>query len=272
MARRSLSIPAPTNDIPINSRRVLIALKNAVEALQATGGGGSSTVITTVGGGSSTGVTSHSSLGGLQGGNAAEQYHLTSTQHSALTGNGTTTLHRHDEDRARSNHTGTQGWSTVSKEGASLNDIPQRSHNLLANLAGSQDGYHLSQAHHASLTSGTKPNYVTGTWAPTFTSLTEVLGAGAVAYTGRYQKVGRVVTYLVSVTPSGGATTAATAGTTFFDLPFPAAVADTCIAGDMAAMTGLGTGVLDATTDQVYPPGWTASTAEIVISGRYEAE
>lgn len=71
---------------------------------------------------------SHNDLDNLQGGSTGQRYHLTSTQSSAiasfnatqwtdLTDSGENTLHYHDSDRARANHTGTQLLSTISDAG-----------------------------------------------------------------------------------------------------------------------------------------------------------
>jgi hypothetical protein len=57
--------------------------------------------------------TDHNSLGGLQGGQVSQYYHLTLAQHGELTGAGDTSLHYHSADRARANHTGTQSVATI---------------------------------------------------------------------------------------------------------------------------------------------------------------
>lgn len=56
---------------------------------------------------------SHNSLADRQGGTTDEYYHLTSTQHTDLTDSGDATIHYHASDRARANHTGVQGATTV---------------------------------------------------------------------------------------------------------------------------------------------------------------
>ena len=55
----------------------------------------------------------HNQTQGLQGGTSGEMYHLTSTQHSGIIGGTNTTLHYHDSDRERANHTGTQAYTTI---------------------------------------------------------------------------------------------------------------------------------------------------------------
>jgi hypothetical protein len=56
------------------------------------------------------GVDIHNDLGGLQGGTANEYYHLTSSQHTGLTGGSNTTLHSHDYDKYTS-------WSAKDHDG-----------------------------------------------------------------------------------------------------------------------------------------------------------
>lgn len=64
------------------------------------------------------GTTSHNALTGLQGGVAGQYYHLTSTQHSALTGGGNASAQHIHDDRY---FTETElGSTTASTEGASL--------------------------------------------------------------------------------------------------------------------------------------------------------
>ena len=55
----------------------------------------------------------HNNLQGLQGGTSGEQYHLTATQHNDIINGTNTTLHYHDSDRNRANHTGTQAHTTI---------------------------------------------------------------------------------------------------------------------------------------------------------------
>lgn len=59
----------------------------------------------------------HNNLQTIQGGTSGEFYHLTSAQHTDLTDAGDTTLHIHNADRARANHTGTQTLATISDAG-----------------------------------------------------------------------------------------------------------------------------------------------------------
>jgi hypothetical protein len=112
--------------------------------------------------------------------------------------------------------------------------------------------------------------YSTGTWVPAFTNLTEVPGSGTITKTGRYTVIGRIVNFQVSISTTGGATTAATAGNTYHDLPVNASHDDVCLVANRTTNIGLGTGAIDATNDRVYVPTWAATSHTIVISGRYE--
>ena len=62
----------------------------------------------------------HNALLNLQGGVATQYYHLTAAQHTGLIGGNNTTLHFHDADRNRANHTGTQAWSTIASTPTTL--------------------------------------------------------------------------------------------------------------------------------------------------------
>ena len=55
--------------------------------------------------------TNHAALGNL---NSTNYTHLTSTQATNLTNGGNATIHYHDSDRDRANHSGTQIASTIS--------------------------------------------------------------------------------------------------------------------------------------------------------------
>ena len=112
--------------------------------------------------------------------------------------------------------------------------------------------------------------YEEGTWTPTFSNLTVVLGAGSVAYTGRYTRIGRVVQCSWQIAPTGGATTASTANlTTITNLPFsitssgafPYPVSDNSV-------SNIGPGVFYSGT-LAYTPTWSARTGVMVGSGTF---
>lgn len=108
-----------------------------------------------------------------------------------------------------------------------------------------------------------------GTWTPTFTNLTVVLGAGSVAYAGRWQRVQRMVHFTITITPAGGATVASAAGSTYCDLPFVPAVPSCSQMSDVTTPAGIGTGVITTAT-RCYVPTQSATTDTLVISGAYE--
>lgn len=108
-----------------------------------------------------------------------------------------------------------------------------------------------------------------GSWTPTFTGLTVVLGGGSVAYAGRWQKVQRVVFFTVTITPSGGATVASVAGTTYHDLPFTPVTPGTSTMSDVTSLAGIGAGVI-LTSGRNYVPAKAATSDQLIISGSYE--
>ena len=193
--------------------------------------------------------------------------------------------------------TGSVPWYVINFAGSNITDIATRAHNDLQSVQGGTAGerYHLTAAQHAALTAGphnslsglqggaaTKyyhltdvehaalTNSTTGTWAPTFTNLTVVNGTGGATYAGRYQRIGSLVFYKISITCTGNATTASTAGTTYCTLPIGATYDDSVDTVNSTTKLGIGSGVLDATNDRCYPASWTATGNTITISGKYE--
>ena len=162
---------------------------------------------------------------------------------------------------------GALAWDLVDKAGSDLADLATRDHASLQNMQGGTTGerYHLTSTQSTALAGSTQ-----GTWTPTFTSLTEVLGGGTVVKAGRYSRIGRTVFWQVAITTTGGATHACTAGTTYHDLPVVAAQDDTSSASRATTLVGIGVGHLDSTNDRNYPPTWAATTNTIVLSGKYE--
>lgn len=111
-------------------------------------------------------------------------------------------------------------------------------------------------------------------WTPVFTGLTVVLGGGSVVYAGRFQRIGPKVFVTITITPSGGATTACAVGTTFVGLDgsntgLPdATMRSTCVAIDAVSNASLGIGLI-LTNGTLYPPGWAATSDQIVITGDF---
>lgn len=168
------------------------------------------------------------------------------------------------------NYVSTSGsvpWYIINFSGSNITDIVSRSHENLQGIQGGTAGehQHLTNAEHTALSGST-----TGTWTPTFNSLTEVLGGGTINKAGRYQRHGNVIFYQITIVCTGAATTACTAGTSYCDLPVGAGQDDVCLVGNRTTKVGIGTGVLDATNDRIYPTAWTATGNSIVITGKYE--
>lgn len=168
------------------------------------------------------------------------------------------------------NYVSTSGsvpWYIINFAGSNITDIALREHNNLQGLQGGAAGqmYHMTSDMHTAISNSTS-----GTWTPTFTSLTEVLGGGSVTKAGRYIRVGNIVSYTITITTTGGATTASTAGTTYCTLPVAASYDDTNTAANAISKLGIGTGWLDSTNDRCYPSSWTATSDTIIISGKYE--
>lgn len=162
---------------------------------------------------------------------------------------------------------GSVPWYIINFAGSKITDIADRSHNSLQGIQGGQAGeyYHITSAAKDALL-----NSVQGTWTPTFTNLTEVLGGGSVIKEGRYSRIGRTIFYTVTISTTGGATTASTAASTYCDLPVAAAYGDSCSTINSTTNLSVGNGVLDATNDRIYPASWTATSNTIIISGKAE--
>lgn len=168
------------------------------------------------------------------------------------------------------NYVSTSGsvpWYIINFAGSNITDIAQRDHNNLQGLQGGAAGqmYHMTSDMHTAVANSTS-----GTWTPAFTSLTEVLGGGSVTKSGRYKRIGNTVFYTITITTTGGATTASTAGTTYCDLPVAASYDDVCTVANGTTNVGVGTGTLNSTNDRCYPSTWAATSDTIIISGKYE--
>lgn len=199
--------------------------------------------------------------------------------------------------RAYISTSGSVPWYIINFAGSNITDIALRDHDQLQNVQGGTSGehnhltdaeltqiqdnfhnstvgiqggttneyYHLTSAEQTALLNSTQ-----GTWTPTFTNLTVVLGGGSVTYSGRYSRIGRTVFYTIKITTTGGATTASTAGTTYCTIPIAASEDDTVTTSNKTTLLGIGVGLLDSTNDRCYPSTWTATSNTIVISGKYE--
>jgi hypothetical protein len=106
-------------------------------------------------------------------------------------------------------------------------------------------------------------DYEEGTWTPTFTNLTVV---GTPTYTGKYTKVGRLVTFTLRIQSTTSTTSAA--GGTFFNQPFVQfSNRGTITAADGNATASYGVGLI-ADDGNCYLPTWSA-VADVIVSGFY---
>jgi hypothetical protein len=191
---------------------------------------------------------------------------------------------------------GTLPWQNLNFAGSSLADLETKNHDMLDNVQGGTTGeqYHLTAAQHAAITAGphndlsgiqggtateryhlsqSEYNAVassqSGTWVPVFTNLITTFNPN-ITFTGRYKKVGKIVTFVVQIICTGGAVATATAGSTYHNLPFPAAFDDNCTASNATTNIGVGVGSVNSTTDRCYVPSFNITDETITISGRYE--
>ena len=200
--------------------------------------------------------------------------------------------------RAYVSTSGSVPWYIINFAGSNITDIAVRDHDSLQGIQGGTAGehYHLTAAEHTALGTPAVHNSLTGlqggiateyyhlknseytaltgsiqgTWTPVFTNLTVVVGTGGATYAGRYSRLGRTVFYTVTITCTGTATTASTAGTTYCDLPVNPTQDDAVLIADKTTSLGLGTGYLDSTNNRCYPCSWVATGNTIIISGKYE--
>lgn len=103
-------------------------------------------------------------------------------------------------------------------------------------------------------------------WTPTFTSLTEVGGSATI--TGRYYRLSQHICFFrVTITPVTN--TSATAGTTYIS-NFPLSASADGICGSVAGVLGGTLGMVQATTNRIYVPGWSAVTVPVNVFGFVE--
>lgn len=104
-----------------------------------------------------------------------------------------------------------------------------------------------------------------GTWTPVATNLTT---SGSPTLNGTFVKEGKKVYCELVIVP--GTNTASTANSTYFTgLPFTAVKRSVCSAVT-STIISLGNGLVDSVTNRVYPPSWSASTDNILITFSYE--
>lgn len=103
-------------------------------------------------------------------------------------------------------------------------------------------------------------------WTPTFQNLTVT---GSPTITGKYFRVSEYLKYFtITIDPSTD--TSSTAGTTYCD-NFPLTIANdgACLA--IGGVLGLNSGIVDASTNRIYPPSWSGVTVPVTIVGLAEA-
>ena len=105
--------------------------------------------------------------------------------------------------------------------------------------------------------------YEEGTWTPTFTNLTVV---GTPTYTGKYTRIGRMVSFTLRIQST--TSTSSSAGATYFNQPiaqFSNRGTLTAANGNATASYGVG---LIANDGNCYLPTWVA-IADVSVSGFY---
>lgn len=107
-------------------------------------------------------------------------------------------------------------------------------------------------------------------WTPSPTGMTVINGTGGVTYSGTWDRKGNLVTGTIKVTPTGTATSAATANTTYFafDSAMPSCtVVGTCEAVD-DSVASYGVGAV-FTNNRIYMPTWAAVNKPVYVGFRY---
>lgn len=109
-----------------------------------------------------------------------------------------------------------------------------------------------------------KASVVTSTWTPVAVNLTTV---GTVTLAGNYTMLEDLVFFEISITTSGGGTSASTAGVTTLTLPSTAdrKCAAVCVRDDVV---DLGAALVD-TSGVIYLPTWVAMSTGVRVSGFY---
>ena len=103
-------------------------------------------------------------------------------------------------------------------------------------------------------------------WVPTYTSLTVV---GSVTHSGIFYRISNNLMYFAAtITPTGGGTSASTAGTTYINNWPNTIIRDSVIsAGNSDANTGLGNGIALSSNNRIYTPAWSAVNQVITVCG-----
>ncbi|MCE7073691.1 hypothetical protein LZG74_25500 [Dyadobacter sp. CY327] len=106
------------------------------------------------------------------------------------------------------------------------------------------------------------------TWTPNFINLTQTAPP---KITGRFYQLSRTIAYYaITITPTPGNSTSASAGTTYVDnfpLKAQADGANLIVSGLLGGQPGM----FEAQTNRIYPTGWSAVTVPLTIVGLVEA-
>ena len=117
------------------------------------------------------------------------------------------------------------------------------------------------------------PLYTESTWTPVWTGATVVAGAGAVVYTGRYMRIGRMVFFTCLATVSVDATLETTIYITHFTLPVAPAFDGVGVASKATGASihvGVGNAHISLASGSCWVPTMAAYNGNLVISGQYE--
>lgn len=112
--------------------------------------------------------------------------------------------------------------------------------------------------------------YEEGTWTVTRTGFVEVLGTGSITNTGRYTRVGRVVTVNITMVCAGGATLAAgTGGVASVNLPSTAGIVSSGIWVNYSTLATSGNVFVQVNGNLYIVTSWIAASASWVIEATY---
>ena len=117
----------------------------------------------------------------------------------------------------------------------------------------------------------TGPPTASGTWTPTLNNFTIVNGTGSVTATGTYVKIGHLVWATCQISPSGTATSACVAGTSFVSglpyLPATTSAGSFVLGGETSG--GQAVFYSNSGNGDIAPTAWSAVNVAIYITGVY---
>lgn len=95
-------------------------------------------------------------------------------------------------------------------------------------------------------------------FTPVFTNLASV---GTPTITGRYYKIGPLYYITIKIVPA--TSTTSTAGSTYCNMPIIALLDGVCFA--VSGLLGAPVGMIDAASNRIYVPAWSAVTVPLTI-------